>query len=579
MVAVNCSVVVLWDLSQREQKQIRHSSNLRCRNLLENDVIAEEAPTELVSEEGDESETPQEAVQQNGFDLLTVAYTLDGTTWIQAGAVKESDIFNGVATLQIDEVYWDDLASIQTRITALESAGQLYLDATWIEIAYASSLEDELAGLDEGGLEGLNALDGDELDILKSDKRIFRANEEVEFEFEIPVVLPDVPTTTPEEVVEEDLYEEEFSDEDPPPTEEATSTEEEGVPPDLELDEDTSTTSPQAWLDKARGFIGARLHLPSVLAQSTSTPGHVPIPRVIGFKLRDPRGRVVDVDPTITHAGNKFRITLPEQVEGMHPGRYIMEVVVAQGDVVIISNQEFFWGVLAVNLNKSVFKTGEESYIQMAALNNGGSTLCDADLELVVTDPKGSTATYRTSNNSITSSDTCGANNVTDSPDYFVYSVLSTGGTYALSLTNLDTGHSVDDTFEVSDVLPYSIERVGATRINPFEAEYEMQLLVETGEDFTGEISEIVPEAFEVTSYTGDRIEASGNSQRIVWDVDIKAEERHVLRYTYQAPLISPELFLLGPARVEDTNLVQDLFGSGEHGPLFEESRKWATCQ
>ena len=78
----------------------------------------------------------------------------------------------------------------------------------------------------------------------------------------------------------------------------------------------------------------------------------------------DVSGKEVDVDPNITHAGNKLRIALPEQIEGLRPGMHTMQVTIMQGDTVFVSNQEFFWGVLAVNLNKSIFKTGEEAYIQ-----------------------------------------------------------------------------------------------------------------------------------------------------------------------------------------------------------------------
>ena len=211
----------------------------------------------------------------------------------------------------------------------------------------------------------------------------------------------------------------------------------------------------------------------------------------------------------------------------------------------------------------------------MAALNSGGHTICDANLELIVTDSQGSSNTYRTRNNSITSSDTCGPDNVTDDPDYFVYHILHHAGEYTVTLTNKDTGHSIDDIFEVRDVLPYSIERVGATRINPFESAYEMQLLVEAQEDFTGNIIEYVPDSFDITSYTGDRVDTRKGVQRIIWFKDMKAGERHVLRYTYQAPEVSPELFLLGPARLESANLLEDLFGPSDAGLVFEEARRW----
>ena len=516
-----------------------------------------------------------EVIEGVGVDLLTVAYTLNGTTWIRAGVVRESDIFNGVVTLPIDEVYWDDMSSIQVRVTALESSSTLYLDAVWVEIAYESSLEDELAGLDIEGLEGVRTIGDDELDILKSNKRNFRATEEAEFEFEIPSVLPEPPDPVPvAEETEEDVSENseiETTDEESPPEEIPVENEDVSAEPTGE-DDETDTTSPQVWLHKARALLGARFQFGRAFAQTTSK---TPLPRVVGFKLFDPRGRAVDADPQITHAGNKLRVTLPEQKSGLHPGKYRMQVTIMQGDVVFVSTQDFFWGVLAINLNKSTYQTGEEAYVQMAALNNGGSTLCDADLELIITDPKGSSNTYKTRNNSIISSDTCGADNVTDHPDYFLHHILHHAGTYTTTLTNRDTGHSIDDSFEVRDVLPYSVERIGATRINPFRAEYEMQILVTAHEDFKGTITERVPTAFSISSHTGDQIRFQNNEQQIVWNKKINEGETHILTYTYQAPEVSPELFLVGPVTLTGSNIVQSLFGRLESSLVFEEARQW----
>src|SRR3989344_3326626 len=51
--------------------------------------------------------------------------------------------------------------------------------------------------------------------------------------------------------------------------------------------------------------------------------------------------------------------------------------------------QDFTLGVLAVNVSKSIYLPGEQAYLQMAALNDRGRTLCNAYLNLEVTAPDG----------------------------------------------------------------------------------------------------------------------------------------------------------------------------------------------
>ncbi|MBN1168649.1 helix-turn-helix domain-containing protein, partial [Candidatus Woesebacteria bacterium] len=268
----------------------------------------------------------------------------------------------------------------------------------------------------------------------------------------------------------------------------------------------------------------------------------------------------------IDNDGNREYVTNIEQItetveippQYLKPGRHIVTITdVETGNFV---EQEFLYGVLALNLNKSVYSLGESTYIQMASLDDGGQTVCDSNLELTVYDPEGGVETYSMQEGTISVSDECLLNNVTDEPDYFVYYPINNLGEYRTVLTNLENGYSVDGNFLVEESPQYSIERVGATRINPFKAKYVMTFNVESKDNFSGELIETVPDGFQIS----ESDEFSVNGQEILWSLELNAGEQQSFIYEYQAPKVSPELYLLGEARlVNDGNEV------------FSEYRKW----
>ncbi len=153
-----------------------------------------------------------------------------------------------------------------------------------------------------------------------------------------------------------------------------------------------------------------------------------------------------------------------------------------------MQTQDFSRGVLAINSDQSVYQLGDTASLQMAALDEHGHTLCQADLKLTVTEPSGSQIIFTTQEKSITHSASCGDDNVTDAPDYLSSFVPRETGMYHLRLANIDTGLSIDNNFEVRTSLPYKIERTAATRINPFKADYQMNIKVTADKDYIDSI-------------------------------------------------------------------------------------------
>ncbi len=252
---------------------------------------------------------------------------------------------------------------------------------------------------------------------------------------------------------------------------------------------------------------------------------------------------------------NKIKVTKLKK-NSFQPGLYKLRI--KQSDQ--ISIQEFTWGVLAINANKSIYLTNETAYLQMAVLKDDGHTVCDASLKLEITNSKFQTSILSTADGTIKYSGKCGPDNVTDEPDYFTHYQLEDSGIYQMKLTNLDNGYEINDSFEVRDSVPFEIERIGPTRIYPL-ASYEMKMRIKSNQDFNGEIIETVPVNFDISILNTEcRIQNMGQDQKsIIWNVEWKAGGIYELKYVFDAPNVSPYMYLLGPLEI------------GE----FQEIRQW----
>ncbi|MCX6224754.1 MAG: hypothetical protein NTV01_08400 [Bacteroidia bacterium] len=276
-----------------------------------------------------------------------------------------------------------------------------------------------------------------------------------------------------------------------------------------------------------------------------------------------------------THSPTKIKIF---RQEGFVPGLHKLEINYEKDGKTYYLEQEFTWGVLAINTNKSIYLPGETAYLQMAALKDDGHTLCYANLKLEIILPNGSSTFPEIKN-----SGSCGPDNVTDKPDYFSYQEVGETGIYQMKLTNLDNGYEISDSFEARESVPFDIERIGPTRIYP-PAKYEIKLKIKLNQDFKGEIKETVPDSFaiEIENDEYQMQSATSGEKMISWSVDWKAGEEHELKYQFDAPDISPYMHLLGPLSFENNDeslmggiikKVKETFGS--ENSEFSEARYW----
>lgn len=232
------------------------------------------------------------------------------------------------------------------------------------------------------------------------------------------------------------------------------------------------------------------------------------------------------------------------------PGEYTAKLKVYKDGTYYEQQQRFAYGVLAINTNKASYKVGEVALLQMGVLRNDGHTVCDADLELKVTDPDGKETILP-----IEESGKCVRNNVIDVPDYAAHYPIEKEGIHKLHLLNKANQYEIDETFVVVSDTSFEVERTGPTRIYPF-VPYTFEFKIKANIDFKGQVKEKVPKGFDITNHGTTEVE---DAREIVWEVDLNKGEEIELSYEFDAPDESPELYHVGPLTIGN----------------FQEARLW----
>lgn len=274
---------------------------------------------------------------------------------------------------------------------------------------------------------------------------------------------------------------------------------------------------------------------------------------VDSVRLVDSTGTALEVPVNVVyHDENTWTVEILKQPQKLVPGKYTMELEVAENETVYFDSFEFYWGVLALNTDKSMYFENEEAHLSLAALTAEGDTICNAILELQIIDPQGSITDVP-----VEQSGACDKNNVTEVPDYSaLYTAAGGVGVYDIQLRHLNLDgevvHKIQDSFEVRDYIPYDIKRSGPTRIYPL-APYDVTIEVTAYRSFTGNIVERVPRGFVFDAVSdGAATIVHDEYTELVWEnVEMKEGERRTFSYTFDAPNISPYLYLLGPLNMD----------------------------
>ncbi len=147
-------------------------------------------------------------------------------------------------------------------------------------------------------------------------------------------------------------------------------------------------------------------------------------PTIAQATITSPQGEII-LEKNLKSGTNNLTV----ENEKLSPGKY----------KIIVNDQElttFRWGVLTLNTDQDAYLPGENIYFQAASLSETGHTLCDSNLRLTVGGQ----------DVPLNKSETCGANNITDTPDYYANYQLTTAGSHVAELTNLDNSFKITKT-------------------------------------------------------------------------------------------------------------------------------------
>lgn len=233
-------------------------------------------------------------------------------------------------------------------------------------------------------------------------------------------------------------------------------------------------------------------------------------------------------------------------------------------------SQDFAWGVLAFNTDKDAYLRGENAYLQIATLDDQGGTVCDSQIDIEVIAPSGEIDRLSTGDGTIARSLQCGPSTAASQPDYSANYILSQLGAYKFKISAIVAGKARSAEYIVgsADNREYEVERVSATRIFP-KAPYQMFIKIRFDKDYDGDVYEFLPAGFVILS-TKTRIvkqdtdesasttepiiqKLSEEDQALKWSgPKMEKGDQLIISYTYDAPDISPELYLIGPLQLKD---------------------------
>jgi len=306
--------------------------------------------------------------------------------------------------------------------------------------------------------------------------------------------------------------------------------------------------------------------------------------------IYDSSDKEIELDVGQTEDG-QITFTFPN---AFRPGKYHLKIL-DESSLEVLIEQDFTWGVLAINTNKSIYLPGETANLAMAVLDESGRMVCDAKLTLKITNPQGETKELSTEKETIKVNPECQLHNYTEKPDYeAVYQTKGIGAYQMELLAETQNGSfTINDSFEVQEQVAFDIERMGPTRIYP-PSIYTVSFNVMANQDFEGVVEETVPSDFEIlplenkeevlgettlaevvaevenntlTSYqrSYDKVKQQEKTKVISWYVSVKNGEKINLGYRFDAPDISPQFYLLGPLK----------FINSKSETVFQETRQW----
>ncbi len=271
------------------------------------------------------------------------------------------------------------------------------------------------------------------------------------------------------------------------------------------------------------------------------------------------KGVATGIKPDITKQSNgDYQIKL-STYSNHAPGSYRLAATINTSNGQLVKQQDFTWGVLAINFDQSEYISGEVAHIYYGVLDSRGHTLCSAPIEATLSAPNGSTAKL-----TVIPSGTCNGDDYQPLPDYSSTYTTNQTGTYKVTVRLADTQYQQSDSFRVVDSAKFSIVRTGPTRIYP-PSPYTMSLDVRTATTYSGTVEDSLPDSFVIIDTGGAVVTKRGERLVLTWPVNMSAGSTQMLSYRFKAPPVSPAFYFAGPL------VMNSAPGSSD----YTEARQW----
>lgn len=276
----------------------------------------------------------------------------------------------------------------------------------------------------------------------------------------------------------------------------------------------------------------------------------------ITTEIYDPNGSVTKMHSAFEKIRDgKFKITLSAD-HVKQPGLYKIKTIITVDGEQYISENEFAWGLVSLNTQKSIYKPGETADFIIVVLDNEGHPVCDANILMTI--QSNNTRTALSTGNGITPDAECGL--------YSANYKTSEESTYSVDIiaTSSNINASFSTTFDVKSNYEFDIIRTAQSKLDPVSNpnSFTVKIAIESFVNTTSlHVQDVIPAIFEVT--TDADIQTVGDQKILTWNVPLN-ENKGFVEYSYSIPLKFPRLYALGPIEIH--------YNSNQ---IFREARPW----
>src|SRR2546427_2794078 len=279
--------------------------------------------------------------------------------------------------------------------------------------------------------------------------------------------------------------------------------------------------------------------------------------QTISVQVTGPDGQTIPLKSVFKELRlGKFDIKL-SSVRDAKPGIYKIKVTMIKNDKTFVIQDQYEWGLVSLNTQKSIYKPGEVANFVIVVLDNGGHSVCNATIAMNIHDPSsGITSLY--SGNGIVPDSQCGL--------YNAQYTTKTEGNYTIDLTaqNPSGTASFSTSFLVQNYYPFDVIRTADSKIDPVNNPNSFNVIVDIGSHVNATsvtIQESVPSVFNVK--TDANVKTVGDTKILTWNKDLIGNKTSI-KYSYSVPLEFPRLYALGPMQI-----------AYEKNQTFTEARPW----